>query len=105
MDGMAGLNVNSSLTSGNLSFTVNNSKLYATWTEFGGVQYPIWVKAYNGNDASPSWSFLDSSQAPINCSNYLGGSGAQLLSFENGLYAISSQQCGGNEQIRFEGYK
>ncbi len=40
--------------------TVFSSKLYATWAETLGSTTPqIRVAVYNGNDALPSWSFVD----------------------------------------------
>ena len=37
------------------------SNLYATWQEFNGAATQIRLALYNGNDAAPSWTFMNGS--------------------------------------------
>ena len=59
-DSAKGMNKSQTMTADQPIFAVFNSKLYATWREekSGGL-YHFRVAVYNGNDSSPSWSFID----------------------------------------------
>jgi hypothetical protein len=74
-------------------FAIHNSQLYVSLLDWGEGHYRIYVKSFNGNDSSPTWSILDEDSTPINCPNYGAGRGAELLSYGGLLYALSSQQC------------
>lgn len=100
--GAYGLNVNTQTTEYLSDMTVHNSKLHISIISSIASRYPIWVKTYGGNDSSPTWDMLDNSDAPINCSNYVQGSGADLLSFNGKLFAMSSQQCPINSTLRLQ---
>ena len=70
-------------------FAVVNSKLYATWEENPGNNIDqIRVAVYNGNDSSPSWSFVDGNAATtgINKNTGLIAYAPYPMSFNNKLY-------------------
>lgn len=56
-----GLNFNTTKSARNVDTLVNNSKLLAVWDEPEGTSGARQIRAsqYNGNDSSPSWSFID----------------------------------------------
>lgn len=57
-NGDDGLNKNTGVLAQNPQAVSFNSKLYLTWKEFA-IPDQIRVVVYNGNDSSPSWSFVD----------------------------------------------
>jgi hypothetical protein len=81
---------------------VHKSQLIATMVNSGNSHYSIYMKTYNGNDSSPSWSALDGNSSAINCKGHNAGSGSSMLSFGGKLYAISSQQCPTLGEIRLQ---
>ncbi|MFH1261868.1 MAG: hypothetical protein V1495_00240 [Pseudomonadota bacterium] len=59
--------------------TALNSKLYATWWEYGPDILPrIRIAVYNGNDAAPNWSIVDGGA--------YSGNNPQLTVFNSKLY-------------------
>lgn len=101
-----GLNQSSSYNATRPQLTVFNSKLYATWTEDTGLSdFKIRVKVYGGNDASPSWSFVDGGSAVgLNKSGAAPALQSELTVFNSKLYATWSESYSGDEQIRVAVY-
>lgn len=59
-DAGAGLNKNATRTAFFPSLTVFNGKLYAAWPENDGSSIKqLYVKVYNGDDFSPTWTAVD----------------------------------------------
>ena len=57
-NGTNGINKDATKNAYSPQLTVLGSKLYAIWDE-GSTASQIRVAVYNGNDASPSWTFVD----------------------------------------------
>lgn len=69
--------------------TVLGSKLYATWIE-GDAQltFHVRVAVYGGNDAAPSWSFVDGGGPNgLNRASAMGAENPQLTAHRSKLYA------------------
>lgn len=60
-NGLNGINWQSSRSTNWKDAIVANSKLYVTWQEHSGSNWTIRAANYNGNDLSPSWTFIDGS--------------------------------------------
>ncbi|MGE4133282.1 MAG: hypothetical protein AB7F86_16685 [Bdellovibrionales bacterium] len=58
-NGANGLNYSSSRDADGVTASVFNSKLYLAWAESNGTATQLRAVVYNGNDSSPSWSFVD----------------------------------------------
>ncbi len=59
-----GINKNSSFSAMHPEIVAFDSKLYATWTENNSSgKTQVRVAVYNGDDANPSWSFVDGGSA------------------------------------------
>ena len=88
-NGTNGINKDTSKLAQKPQLTIFNSKLYAIWYEF----YQIRVVVYNGNDASPSWSFVDGNGATgINKDTSKFAYAPQLTVFNSTLYATWEEQ-------------
>lgn len=93
VDGNAGIGLNKAATrNSNWSrLIVFNSKLYCTWTEgavSGGNSDPqVRVRVYNGDDSSPSWTFVDGGGAlGLNKSTTEPAYGVMPIVFDSKLY-------------------
>jgi hypothetical protein len=58
-NGTNGINKNGANGASSPQMSVLGNKLYATWDEHSGTASQIRVAVYNGNDAAPSWTFVD----------------------------------------------
>lgn len=58
-NGVNGINKDSTKDAQFPEVTVFNSKLYCTWVEDNGTTNQIRMAVYNGNDSSPTWTFVD----------------------------------------------
>jgi predicted nucleic acid binding AN1-type Zn finger protein len=91
-NGMNGINKNTTQSAITPQLTVFGNKLYATWEEdastpaFHATQ--IRVAVYNGNDSSPSWTFVDGNgTSGINKNTTQSAVAPQLTVFGSKLYA------------------
>lgn len=84
----------------NPKLVTHDSKLYAIWHEDSVIDASgdlmgnrlVRVAAYNGNDAAPSWSFVDGNQDNgLNWSPSNYTEKADMVSFDNALYATWSE--------------
>ena len=94
-NGTNGLNYNMSDAASDPQLTVFNNKLYATWGEDSRIR----VAVYNGNDSSPSWSFVDSANG-LNYDSLATAGFPQLTVLNSKLYATWQE----NSQIRMAVY-
>ncbi len=84
-NGINGLNSNSTFQAITPNLSIVNSKLYATWVEYGLTSvYELRVAVYNGNDAAPSWSFVDG--GPLNLDLSQNAILPQMAAVNNSLY-------------------
>jgi hypothetical protein len=75
--------------------TVFGGRLYATWQEWNGTALQVRVAVYSGDDASPSWTFVDGGGTDgLNKDPARNAGGAQLTAFGDGLYAAWSEETG-----------
>jgi hypothetical protein len=58
-DGTNGINKDTARSANSPQVTSFGSSLYATWVEYNGIAYQVRIAAYNGDDVSPSWAFVD----------------------------------------------
>jgi len=94
-----GINYNTEKYAEHPQLVVFNDKLYAMWQEQNG-HYQIRVKVYNGDDGSPSWSFVDGgTDEGINYNTEKYAEHPQLVVFNDKLYAMWQEQ-NGHYQIR-----
>jgi hypothetical protein len=84
-------------------------KLYATWQETNGTTLPtngtnafqIRIAVYDGNDAAPSWSYVDGSAVNgLNHDQPTSAGGSVLAAFENRLYAAWEEADGVTSHTR-----
>jgi len=85
-----GLNYSSSATALSPRLISFNGKLYATWIEdAAGPSVQLRAAVYNGDDSSPSWSFVDGNAATgLNKSTSQFATLPQLISFDSSLYLV-----------------
>ena len=84
-NGANGINKNAAIKAYSPQLTDRNGMLYATWEESNQVR----VAAYNGNDLSPSWTFVDGNGPNgINKDPMKSAGSAQLAALGTKLYAI-----------------
>lgn len=83
VDGNAGLNEDAAKQGETPQLTVFDGKLYATWQE-RGASNAVQVAIYNGNDASPAWSFVDN--GGIAYSSTGGNAFPQMIEYGSRLY-------------------
>jgi hypothetical protein len=98
-----GLNKDSSFNANFPQPAVLNSKLYVSWAELnGGGVSQIRVAVYNGNDSSPSFSFVDGNGANgINLDPTKSAQYPHLVAANSKLYITWWEQDGiGNKQVR-----
>jgi len=83
---------------------VNNNKLYIAWVGyFSGISL-VRGAVYNGNDASPSWAFIDGGGS-LNIASSVVVSSPQLISYNNQLFATWIQPLpSGVGQVRLASY-
>lgn len=106
VDGNGAYGINNSATqqAQTPQMAVFNSKLYAIWDELDGA-HQIRSAVYNGNDASPSWSFVDGNGTNgANKSAIKDAKDPHLKVFNSKLYAAWSEMSGSVEQIRVAVY-
>jgi hypothetical protein len=75
--------------------TANGAKLYAAWSErdIAGTSSVVHVAEYGGNDASPTWAFVDGGdQNGLMTPGVVGAGGIQLTAFQGRLYAAWQEQ-------------
>jgi len=94
-NGANGLNANPATHAFYPTLTSFNSKLYITWVE-GSPYFKVRIAVYNGNDNSPSWSFVDGGGV-----NGLGASSKgtvlpQMREFNGKLYLTWSESIVSN---------
>ncbi|MGZ3806233.1 MAG: hypothetical protein ACXVB4_18610 [Pseudobdellovibrionaceae bacterium] len=98
-----GINFDNNHEANSPRFQVFNSSLYATWTEVSGSGIKqIRVAHYNGNDASPSWNFVDgNSNNGLNYESVQNAQNPQLAVSQSKLY-LTWQEWNSptSEQIR-----
>lgn len=100
-DGVNGINKFVSSHASAPHLTSFNSKLYATWSEYGGTAEQVRVAVYNGNDSSPGWSFVDGNgTAGINKSAAKDAFDSQLIVFNSKLYATWKEMSQITYQVR-----
>lgn len=107
VDGNAGtgLNKNTSRSADAPAFAVLDSKLYLSWIETDGTANQIRATVYNGNDSSPSWSFVDGNAATGLNKNTAQPAGAPMLTgFSSKLYLSWYEHDGTANQIRVAVY-
>ncbi len=88
---------------------VFNNKLYASWTEYNPTTFQgnIYVRAYNGNDQSPSWTPVEGNGVNngLNANNAHDASLPSLSVFNSKLYALWLEDSGtGVYQVRVKVY-
>lgn len=94
-DGANGINKDPGQSITLPQLTAHQNKLYAIWREWNGSQDQIRVALYNGNDSSPSWSFVDGNginginKNPAYAANY-----PQLATYNDKLYATWRESDG-----------
>jgi len=100
-----GLNKNSLKNAARIRSLVINDRLYLAWDEYdeiGNIDQ-IRVKAYNGNDASPSWAFVDGGGTyGINKDSSKTANFVCLGSFLNKLYINWIESNGIANQVRIK---
>ena len=100
-NGANGLNKNPSYQGASPQLTVLGSRLYATWYEQNGTASQIRVAVYGGNDASPSWAFVDGNGTNgINKNASQTAHAPQMTAFNSKLYATWAEYNGTAFQIR-----
>lgn len=99
-----GLNLNPADTVGNPTLISAAGKLYAAWSE--AASDTLHVKVYNGNDSSPSWTFVDgNTSVGLNHVSTSKASVPALAVLGSKLYAIWTEfATGGTTQIRAASY-
>lgn len=106
-NGADGMNKDTTEAASAPQMAVFNSKLYAIWKETisgGVVDHVIRAAVYNGNDTSPSWSFIDGSNG-LNKEVHLVASDPQLSVFGSTLYATWQEYDNSSvTQIRVAAY-
>ena len=99
-NGVNGLNLDPSDAAVTPRLVAAGSRLYATWRENSGV-YQVRVAAYNGNDSSPAWTFVDGGGTNgLNKNPIRTAADARLAVLGSKLYATWSETNGSNLQIR-----
>lgn len=97
----SGINKDSTRAASRSQLTVFNEKLYAIWDETNGTAKQVRVAVYGGDDASPSWTFVDGNAADgINKDVAKDGDYAQLIVLGTKLYALWRENNGTADQIR-----
>ena len=105
--GTYGINKDTGKSAYQVQFAVFNSKLYAIWKEANGSWVMnIRVAVYNGNDSSPSWSFVDGNgTSGMNKNNSYNASDGYLAVYDGKLYAAWMEPNGsGVNTIRVKVY-
>jgi hypothetical protein len=103
-NGTNGINKDATKSAFYPQLTALGSKLYATWIEPNSTTDQVRVAVYNGNDASPSWTFVDGNGTNgINRNAANDASSNQLSVFGSKLYAIWDEY-GTASQIRVAVY-
>ncbi len=107
-NGTNGVNKSTAQPATDPYLTVFNSKLYATWSEYGTgapTNYEIRVSVYNGNDSSPSWSFVDgnSASAGLNKSSARYALNPKMIAFDSKLYITWTEDAGGDAPVAHVG--
>lgn len=88
-DGANGLNYSTSRTVQGLKPVVFNGKFYVVWSETTSSADQMRAKVYNGNDSSPSWSFVDGGAATgINYNTSNSAESPFAVVFNSKLYAF-----------------
>lgn len=102
-NGVNGINKNSTQNGDIPQLISFNNKLYTTWMEQDEVNgiFQIRIAVYNGDDASPSWTFIDGNgvnglnKDPSKFAGY-----SQFAVLNNRLYITWHEKFGDVEQIR-----
>ncbi len=93
VSGANGLNKDSMKVAEFPQLAVMNSKLYATWSEDNGTATQIRIAVYNGDDSSPTWTFVDGNGTNgINKDSGKDGRVPSLIAFNGQLYATWSEK-------------
>lgn len=89
-NGVNGLNRNASFGAYNPTLSILNNKLYNIWQEDNGTCAQIRAAVYNGNDSTPSWTFIDGNSPSfgINLNSSKNGDQPHSLVFNGKLYAL-----------------
>ena len=99
--GLSGINFDTNEDALNPRFVAYNSKLYITWQEFKSVKSQIRISVYNGNDAAPTWNFVDGNLTTgINYNVDSIAQNASLTVLNTKLYAIWQEKKGNAFQTR-----
>ena len=103
-NGTNGINKDPAKNAYSPQLTVLGSKLYAIWDE-GSTATQIRVAVYNGNDAAPSWNFVDGNGTNgINKDATKSAFSPQLTVLGSKLYAAWVEHNGTSYQIRVAVY-
>lgn len=103
--GANGLNKNTSQNATDPQLTTFNSKLYLTWTEGVAGAEQIRMAVYNGNDGSPTWTFVDGNGVNgINKNTAKSAGYPQLTEFNSKLYATWVEVSSSTSQTRVAVY-
>jgi hypothetical protein len=104
-NGANGINKDTTKNADVPQLTVFGNKLYATWKEINNTAYQIRVALYNGNDASPAWTFVDGNGINgINKDTTKNASCPHLTAIVNTLYSTWEEDNGTVNQIRVAVY-
>jgi uncharacterized membrane protein len=109
-DATTGINFNVDRNAKNPQLVSFNSDLYVVWNELqtlGSTTNRIRVAKYNGNDASPNWSFVDgNSSGGINHDSSKNAENPHAIKFDSRLYVAWSEThpSSGIAQIRINAY-
>lgn len=90
LNGLNGLNKDPTRHASRPHLVALGSKLYAVWEEVDATnQQQVRVSVFNGNDAAPSWTFVDGN-GPQGI-NQAGAYDAQVTAYQSKLYATWSE--------------
>jgi hypothetical protein len=100
-NGAKGLNKNTAMNANNSQFAILGTKLYVLWDEPNGAAFQIRAAVYNGNDASPSWAFVDGNGLNgINKNPTLTAGAPYPAIYGSKLYAAWFENNGTHQQLR-----
>jgi hypothetical protein len=103
--GANGLNWNVSNDANWADPIVANGALYLCWMEYNGSNYVIRVAQFNGDAASPAWSFIDGNgPGGINYDSSKSVGNPSMASDDRYLFAAWAEQNGSQSQVRVKSF-
>ncbi|MEW5756871.1 MAG: SUMF1/EgtB/PvdO family nonheme iron enzyme [Pseudomonadota bacterium] len=101
----AGINKDPTHTANYPQLTALGDKLYATWLENSETSAHIRVAVYNGDDATPRWTFVDEARGPgLNFDSDSTAFYPELTAHAGKLYATWTETGGSVTQARVAVY-